>query len=808
MNGLAKDVRHGARRLVKDPGFTAVAVLTLALGIGANSTVFSWINATLLSPIPGAAEPQRLIAVMRGRSASFSYPDYVDLRTRTQSFSGLTAAALCPMSFTGHDRPERVWGMLVSANYFDVLGVRPAAGRGFLPAEDARGTAPVAVISYRLWQERFSGSRDVLGQTVPINSHDYTIVGVAPPAFQGSATGLRIEVWVPLALTEEMAPDAKGQLDARNITWLGAIGRLRSGAERGTAQAEMTGLFEQIARENPESHKGRTTVTLYPLWRSPNGANGLFSRLLPLLLGIAGVVLLLACANLANLVLARGLSRRKEMAIRLSLGASRGRLVRQLLAENLALALAGGALALAGTGWAAGSFMRFAPTTNLPVWLTVPIDERVFLATLVISLLTAFLFGSLPALRASAMDPIGALRDESGGSAGGRRGGRLSRGLAIAQIAFSLVLLVCAGLMIRSFRATRTFDPGFNMHNVLLESYDLLPAGYSEAQASAFNRQVLERARTLPGAESAALSDWVPLGFGSNSDEFVPEGYAAGKQEAIEAGVAHVSPGYFATMQIPLVAGRDFSERDAAESGPVVIVNQALADRYWPGQQTLGKRMRIEGKWATVAGVARNSHYYDLEEPPRPFVYLPLEQFFASDVTLHVRLAGDPLVSAAAATERIHQLNPGLPVFDVGTLETRIEPVTFGIRMAATFCGAFGALALLLATLGIYGVVAYGTRQRTREFGLRMALGAQPGDVVRLILRQGMGMLLIGSAAGLAAAIVAGRLLNRLLFGVGAGDPATFAGVTLLLAAVGLAACYLPARRAVRADPIRALRAE
>ena len=808
MSQIAKDVRHGARALLRDPGFTVVAVLTLALGIGANSTVFSWINATLLTPIPGAVEPSRLIAVTRGRSGSFAYPDFLDLRNRSHSFSGLTATSLCPMSFTGHDRPERVWGMLVSANYFDVLGVQPALGRGFTPADDAHGQAPTAVISYRLWQERYSGSGDVLGRTLPINSHDYTIVGVAPPVFQGSATGLRVEVWVPLAMTPLVAPDGENQLDARNITWLGVLGRLSPGASREAAQAEMTGLFEQIAREFPDSHKGRATVTLYPLWRSPNGANGQMSQFLPLLMGIAGVVLLLACANLANLVLARGIGRQKEMAIRLSLGASRARLVRQLLSENLALALAGGALALAATYWTASSFMQFAPASNLPIWLSVSVDHRVFAVTLAISLLATFLFGSLPALRASALDPIGALKDGTGSAVGSRRRGSLSRGLAIAQIAFSLLLLVCAGLLTRSFRATRSFDPGFDLHNVLLESYELSPAGYSELQGSAFNRVVLEKARTLPGARSAALADWVPLGFGSNSDEFVPEGYAAGKQEAMDAGVAHVSPGYFATMQIPLVAGRDFSLEDSAASAPVVIVNQAVADRYWPGQQAVGKRVRIEGKWATVAGVARTSHYYDLDEPPRPFIYLPLEQFYSPGVTLHVRLAGDPLAAAATATDRIHQLNPGLPVFDVGTLETRIEPVTYGLHMAGTFSGAFGLLALLLATVGIYGVVACSTRQRTREFGLRMALGAQPGDVVRLILRQGMSMLMAGTIAGLAAAFAVARLMSRMLFGVTATDPLTFLAVPSLLAAVALLACYLPARRAVRVDPLVALRHE
>jgi predicted permease len=807
MNHLWNDIRHGARNLRKEPGFTVVAVLTLALSIGANSTVFSWINATLLNPIPGASQPGRLLAIARGRSASFSYPDFLDLQKGAQSFSSLTATSLLAVSITGRERPERAWAMPAAANYFDVLGVHPVLGRGFLPEEDAPGAPPSVVISYRLWLDRFSGARDVLGRTLPINSREYTIVGVAPPGFQGSNTGLRMDLWVALMLVPQLSPDSPAILTSRNTTWLNMLGRLRPGATREQAQAELTGLFGQMARDHPDEHKGTTVINAYPLWRAPNGGNSIFSRMLPILLGIAGIVLLLACANLANLLLARGAGRQRELAIRLSLGASRARLVRQLLAENLVLSLAGGVLALAATAWTAGSLMKFAPISNLPIWLDVPVDQHVFAVTLAISLLATFLFGSLPALRSSALDPAGAMKGDSSG-AGGRRKGLLSHGLAVAQIALSLLLLVCAGLLIRSFRATRLYDPGFNPRNVLLESYDLTATAYTPAQAAAFNRQVLEKARTLPGAQNVALADWVPLGFGSSSDAFIPEGYVAGKQEAIEAGIAHVSPGYLATLAIPLVSGRDFSEHDSADSAPVVIVNQALVDRYWPGQQAVGRRLRIEGKWATAIGVARTAQYYDLDEPPRTFIYLPLEQFPAPELTLHVRVSEDPMDIAAAAAQRIHELNPNLPVFDTATLEARISAITFGLRMAGMVSAAFGLLALILAAVGVYGVLAYSTQQRTREMGIRMALGAQPGDVLRRVLRESLWMLLAGSSAGLLAALGASRLLARLLFGVTPTDPGTYFGVTLVLMAVALTACYLPARRAVRLDPLMALRHE
>ncbi len=807
MSDLWHDVRFTLRVLGKTPGFVAIAVVTLALGIGANSTVFTWVNATLLNPIPGLLHTSQVVAVTRNRAGSFSYPDFKDLRDRSKSFSGMTAFSLGPMSLTGKEKPERVWGMMVSANYFRVLGVRPMLGRGFLPSEDsATNGAPVAVISYRLWQTRFGGNRAILGRTIHINMHPFTIVGVAPPVFQGSMSGLRAELWLPVTMEPELGTE--DWLAARGTQWLQVLGRLRTGVGRESAQAELITLYGQLARQYPDSHRGENRVSLYPLWRAPNGANAFFSKLLPILMALAGVVLLLACANLANLLLARGVSRQREMAIRLALGAGRGPLMRQVLVESLILSLAGGGLAMLVTLWSARQFMNFAPVTNLPVWISVNVDKRVLLATFAISVITAMLFGILPALRAAGIQPVSVLKEEAGGVAGGGRKARLSRGLAVAQIALSLVLLVSAGLFIRSFRATKQFDPGFDARGVLLESYDLLPNGYTAADGIAFDRQVLENVRALFGVRAASLADWVPLGFGQSFVSFTPEGYVAGPHEAVNAGYAHVSPGYFSTMQIPIVRGRDFTAADSGDSAPVVIVNQALAERYWPRQDAVGKRMRVFGKWATIAGIVRTTDYSELNEPPEPFLYLPLFQSYSSDVVLHVRTTGDPRAAAGAVTQVIHRLNADLPVFDVSTLEDRIGAGTFTLHMAGTFVGVFGVLALVLAAVGLYGVIAYGARQRTHEIGIRLALGAQPEDVGKMVLGQGAKLALVGVGIGLAASLGAARLVRSLLFGVGATDPVTFVVVTALLIGVALLACYVPARRAMRVNPIDALRHE
>jgi predicted permease len=809
MSDLWSDLRFTLRVLEKTPGFVAVAVLTLALGIGANSTIFSWVNATLLNPIPGLAHASQVVAVERNRSSSLSYLDFKDLHERSKSFSGMTAFSLGPLSLTGKENPERVWGMLVSSNYFPVLGVQPMLGRGFLPSEDsAAGGAPVAVISYRLWQRRFAGDRSIVGRTIHINTHPFTIIGVTPPVFQGSTTGLRAELWIPATMVAAVVPEGEEFLRLRGNTWLQVLGRLRPGVSREEAQAELNTLFGQLARQYPDSHGGENRISLFPLWRAPNGANAFFSKMLPILMALAGVVLLLACANLANLLLARGVSRQRELAIRLSLGAGRRRLVRQFLLESLLLSLAGGVVAILLTLWASRHFMSFAPVSNLPIWLSVSVDGRVLLATLVLSMMTTLLFGMLPALRATGIRPMSVLKEEAGSVAGGRRQGLLSSGLAVAQIALSLLLLVCAGLFIRSFRATQQFDPGFVPQGVLVESYDLFPSGYTAAQGIAFDRQVLERVRGLAGVRGASLADWVPLGFGGSSISFSPEGYVPRPHEAIVAGYTHISPGYFSTMRIPLVRGRDFTAGDSADSTPVAIVNQAIAERYWPGQDAVGKRLKVEGKWTTIVGVARTTDYYDLNEPPEAFLYLPLFQSYSPGVVLHVRTTGNPLAAAGAVEQTIHRLNAELPVFDVSTLEARIGARLFTLHMAGTFVGVFGALALVLAAVGLYGIIAYGARQRTHEIGIRMALGAHPADVRGMVLRRGARLALLGVGIGLVTTLGATRLFRSILFGVGAADPLTFLVVTVLLIAVALAASYMPARRAARVDPIVALRHE
>jgi len=815
MASLWQDARYSLRVIAKAPGFAALAILTLALGIGANTTIFSWVNATLLNPVPGLSHPNEVVSLTLSKPGEdpfpFTYPDIEAMRNGQQSFTGIAVCGFAQMSLTGKSKPERIFGMVASANYFDVLGVRPMLGRAFLPAEDQRpGGAPVAVISYRMWQTHFGANPDIVGQKIEVNQHPYTIVGVAPATFQGSQTGVRTEIWVPIMMESQM--NSLGDLlHDHHEFWLLAFGRLKPGVALEQAQREMMLRLNQEVKNYPEEHRGHETVTVYPLWRNPFGLNFFLATLLPALMSIAGVVLLLACVNVANLMLVRSVGRRREIAVRMSLGASRWQLVRQLLVESLILALAGGLVALLITFWTQGTLLRFLPVTeDLPISLNIAADRTVLFAALVISVLTGVIFGILPAVRSSGVAPVAVLKEDTGSASGGLRKARLASGLVVAQISLSLLLLVCAGLFIRSFLSAQQINPGFNPHNILIASYDLFTAGYSDSTGDEFDRQLVAKLEALPGMQSVALSDRVPLAFGGGSTSVKPEGYVSQTNESMETQVAVITPNYFQTMQLPIAEGRDFTLQDAKSSQRVVIVSEAFASRYWPHQEALGKKLYsdLPKEWLTVVGVARDHKEGTLNEKPTPFVYLPLYQFYKADMIIHARVAGDPLTFRRVIEKTVHELNADLVVFDVTTLESREQFSSFGQRVAGTFVGAFGLLALTLAAIGIYGVTAYTARQRTHEIGIRVALGATRRDVLRLVLGHGLKLMLIGVGLGLVLSFVLTRFLSRFLLGVTSTDALTFSSVAILLCAVALFACFIPARRAMRVDPMVALRYE
>jgi len=806
MTTIAKDWRYGLRMLAKAPGFTAAAVLTLALGIAANSTIFSWINSTILNPIPGVSHTSDLVTVMRGERSEhptppFSYLDYRDVRDNNRSFSGLLGFHMDFMYLTGIGKPERTYGTLTSANYFDVLGVRPMLGRGFLPEEEQK-SGNIVVISYGLWQSHFGGDRSVVGKTIEINLRSYTIIGVTPPGFCGCFTGLRTDLWFPLILDHSVW--GSNRPEDRGTFWLNVYGRLKPGVNTRQAEEDLNPLMQRIAQAYPQAHQGSPNqITLDPLWRSPFGVNVYLYKTLPLLLGLAMVLMLLACANVANLLLVRSVGRRREIAIRQALGASRSQLVRQLLAESLLLALAGGGIAMLITTWSAGTIAHFVPPTTIPLTLKGHAEVRVLLITLAFSLLTALLFGTLPAWRASSLSPVAVIKEEAGSISGGFHRSRLASGLVVAQISLSLLLLICAGLFIRSLDMARRSDAGFDPHRVVLASYEPLPSDHLK-----FNRDLLAKLDDMPGVESATLADFSPLNFTVHTHYIEPEGYVPQPHESMEVTYGVVGPKYFSMMKTGLISGRDFTDADVPGGRLVAIVNQAFVDRFWPGQDAVGKRIRTDDRSFTVIGVSRNAKYRRIIYAPEPIFYLPLFQDDRSPVIAHARVSGDARAFAFRVEEAIREIDAGSPVFDVTTMESSMQLGSVFERVAATFAGSFGLLSLALATVGIYGVVAYATRQRTREIAIRMALGAERGQVFRLVLGQGLRLTVCGLGVGLVVSWALTRLLRSQLYGVSTTDPLTYASVGFLLCLVALAACYFPAYRATKVEPNAALRCE
>jgi predicted permease len=816
MQTLIQDLRYGSRMIAKAPGFTLVAVVALALGICANTTIFSFINGLLLRPLSGVKEPDRLVAVYTsdyssGLFGGSSYPDYIDFRNQASTLQGLAAYEQEVLNLSSDAGAERLRGAYVTGNYFDVLGVKPVVGRTLQSTDDSPSETQPLVISYGLWQRRFSKDPTVVGQTLKLNERVYTVVGVTEASFRGLRLGLPPEFWLPMSA--DPTSYASSQRGNRGIE---LVGRLKAGMGVAQAQSELTTIAARLAQAYPESNLGTLDrpneprpVTVVQEGRIEPGARGGIRFISMLLLAAVGVVLLIACANVANLLVARASVRRREVAIRLALGAHRWRLVRQLLTESFLLAILGGAVGLLATQWTAGSLPAFFSAEEAG-GLDLTVDWRVLVFTIGVTILTGLVFGLAPALQSTRPNLIGSLKDDS--SSQGQRLRRLGLRdvLVVSQLALSLVLLIAAALFVRSLRQAVTFDPGFASQNLLIASMETRGTSLNRQQAQAFYEYALERIDSLPGVQSATLTRVIPLGGGGQRRGVVLEGYQPQPNEDTELNTNVVGRDYFSTMGIPIVQGRDFDSHDRQGSAGVVIVNEELARRYFAGQNPIGKRLRIgsDNPPLEIVGVARIAKYRNLREQPLPFIYIPLAQEPQTSMAMMVRTEGDPSALLGTLRNEMRALNKDVPVYSVQTMTERIGRQIAAERMIAVLLSIFGGAALLLASIGVYGVMGYSVAQRTREIGIRMALGAERIDIVKLIVRQGLTLVLIGAGVGLAISLALTRVLKNLLFGVSATDPLTFSVIVVLMIFVGLLACYLPARRATKVDPLVALRYE
>jgi putative ABC transport system permease protein len=810
MQTIWQDLRYGARMLLKKPGFTLIAVITLALGIGANTAIFSFVNTALLRPLP-VERPERLVSInnVALNSPAVSYPNYRDFRDRNNSFSGIMVYRYRALGLSVNGVNERVWGYLASGNYFEVLGVKPALGRFFTAEDDkAPGAHPVAVISNDCWQKRFAGDPQVIGRNVIVNGRNFTIIGVAPQGFYGSELLYRPEIWFPIMMQAQIE-GGRFSLEERDNPRFFAQGRLKPGATSRQAEAELNAIAAQLARDFPKDNEGMA-IALSPAGLIGSRMRGPVIGYAGVLMAVVGLVLLLACANLANLLLARATERRKEVAVRLAIGASRRRLVRQLLTESALLSTLGGALGLLLAYWLVDAMVAFKPPIDIPLPIELHIDGRVLLFTLIVSALTGLIFGLLPALQSTKTDLAPALKDEA--SLGGYRSSWLRNGLVVLQVSLSLLLLICAGLALRGLQRAQSLDPGFTPQNALEISFDLSIQGYDGPRAREFNLRLLERVRALRGLQYAGLTSTMPLSLNTGASpihvEGQPEQRGANVPSAMSSGA---SPGFLSALGSRLSHGRDFTEQDGESNRGVAVVNETFARRFWPGQTALGKRFSREGSagpWIEVVGVIQDGKYFSLSEEATPFVYFNLNPAARRDLTMVVRTAGEPQSAMAAIRHEFQTLDATLPVYNVQTMVEHMAVPLFQARVAAALLGGFGLLALSLAAIGIFGVMSYAVTQRTREIGIRVALGAQAGGIFKLVVGQGVKLTAMGLCVGLACAFAGTRLMSDFLYGVSALDVVTFAGVPLLLALVALLACYIPARRALRVDPIVALRTE
>jgi len=820
MLSLFKDLRYAVRMLSKTPGVTTVAIITLALGIGANTAIFSGVNAFIFRALP-VAEPARLIRPVeiaddRGTSDNLSYPDFVDYRDQSTSYSAFCAEDMVQAAIDTQEQNDVIWGQLVSGNYFDMLQVKPLMGRTFAPDEDgAPGAHPVIVLGYSLWQRRLNSDPNIVGKTLSLNNRQYQVIGIAPETFKGTKFGLSMDFWAPMAMVDVFR-GSPGWLTERDSHWMTVIGRLKPGVSLAQASAEMNAIAARLNQTYPDQRasttQARVTTEIDGRWGE---ATVILKSAGALAMAIVGFVLLIACANVANLLLARAAARRKEIGIRLALGASRTRLIRQLLTESLLLSLAGGGLGLLLAYWMTGLMQGFIPVLQYNIVNDFfRIDSRALIFTFVISVASGIVFGLAPAWNSSNPELVPVLKGESEIVQKGKtRRITLRNALVVTQVALSLVVLVCGGLFIKSFRKAQQMDPGFATRNALLVTLNPQLVGYDDERANNFFHQVVEHAQSIPGVEAAGVARLMPLGDSSNSNgPVLKEGETLARGSAGRDVMNNtVSPGYFNAMQIPFIDGRNFDDRDKRKTQRVVIINQRMAQSLWPGESAVGKRIFIGAdsrEAIEVVGVVKTGKYRALAEDPRMFMYYPLSQRQPGIMTLVVRTSGDPRNFVGAVRNEVQQIDRSVPLSAIKTVPEHMTWPLWGPNMAATLSLAFGVIALLLSSVGLYSVMAYVVSQRTREVGIRMALGASRRDVLKMITTQGMRFALIGSCLGLLLALALAKVLSSLLIGISSYDFTTFAIVFTLLTIVALIACYLPARRATKVDPLVALRYE
>lgn len=816
MNSLIKDIRYAVRSLIKRPGFVAIAVITLALGIGANTAIFSLVNTVLLRSLPVDRPGQIVSVAVRGKDDSmsaFSYPNYKDFRDRNEVLSGLLVYRFVPLSLSRGGTNERVWGYEVSGNYFDVLNVKAIRGRTFLPEEDKTPlTHPVMVVSYDSWQKRFGGDPNIVGKDVLINNHQFQVIGITPEGFKGTEFVYSPEIWLPAAMIEWAEPGATW-LDDRGTKNFFGVGRLKDGISTTQAAASLNLLGQQLGKEYPDTNEGQSIKIDAPGFILPDLRGAVVSFTWVMMVAV-GLVLLVTCTNLAGLMLARATDRRKEIAIRLAMGANRFRLIRQLLTESVLLSVIGGAAGLVLAVWILRLLLALRPPIDFPLALDVGIDWRVLLFSLGVSIAAGVIFGLAPSLQATRPNLVGTLKDTA--AQGGAARTRLRSVLVVAQIAISLVVLIAAGLVVRSLQQLQTMNPGFEPNSALTMSFDLGLQGYDEPRGQQFYKQLTERVRALPGVESAAVGNYIPLSLNYNSRNIFVEGKPAERGENVPTSMnASAGPDYFKTMATPIVQGREFTDQDLEQSEKVAIVNETFVRKMMPELQNtadaVGKRFSFSdasGPFRRIVGIAKDGKYFNIAEDPRAFVWTPISQDYSSSGILLVRTKSNPEALLSPVRGQIQAIDANLPVFDVNTLNIHMRLALFPAKVAATVLGVFGLVALMLAAIGVYGITSYAVAQRTHEIGVRLALGAQLGDVLRLVLGHGLKLTLIGVAIGLFGAYIVTRAITSVLYGVSATDPLTFGLVSLLLIGVALVACYVPARRATKVEPLIALRNE